>query len=460
MQLDLDLPFQSRAIIESVQEEKFSEMLDLCFARHPYYRARFRQEGLKRSDIKSLADIHKIPVIDKQIYADKPDAFRLETDGLPAEMTIDWDVMHTTGTSSGKPTPFYSTTYDFYNTLTTNRRALEIRGVQLTDVVANLCPMTLYPYGAYHRTIAAANAMKIPVISPLPGRPSEFFHWSANTDEVVSCIERSKATILWGVCSYVRRVVQQAQSLQADFSAVRLAFVTGESVSEAMREDITERLCALGATQPQVNVSYAATEMQVGTVECQSGSGYHNPAPDEFYFEVVDPQSHAPLARGARGMAVLTHLNRRGTVLLRYLMGDLTVHSIETCPYCGANTDRFIEMPIRGDNFVKIRGMLVSPSVVEALLMKETSIADFQMVIEPEDALDGLSMDKFTLRVAAADNHADDMDTADIAEKVRLSIGIKPDIAIVSREEIFDPECALKSRRVVDVRAVQQGERQ
>lgn len=452
MKMHLNLPFQARDVIESVQEEKFSEMVDLCFERHPYYRALFKKIGLKRTDIQSLTDIHKIPVIDKQIYAQRPEAFRLDTTDLPIEMTVDWDVMHTTGTSSGKPTPFYSTTYDFYSILTSNRRALEIRGVKTTDIVANLCPMTLHPYGAYHRTIAAANAMKIPVISPLPGRPSGYFHWSAGINEVVSCIERSRATILWGVCSYVRRVIQQAQAMQADFSSVRFAFVTGESVSEAMRGDMALRLSSLGSVRPQINVSYAATEMQVGTVECQPGSGYHNPAPDEFYFEVLDPETHVPLAPGERGMAALTHLNRRGTVLLRYLMGDLTVQSTDACPHCGTNTDRFVEMPTRADNLVKIKGMLINPAVVESVLLEEPAIADFQILIEPDNPEDPLSMDKFTLRLATADDKLLSLDKNFVAEKIRTAIGLRPLIDVVSPEEIFDPESSLKSKRIVDLR--------
>ena len=55
--------------------------------------------------------------------------------------------------------------------------------------------------------------------------------------------------------------------------------------------------------------------MQVGSVECCPDSGYHNPAPDHFYFEIVDPDTHKPLPEGERGLSVLTHLDRRGTVL-------------------------------------------------------------------------------------------------------------------------------------------------
>jgi phenylacetate-CoA ligase len=448
-----DLPFQPRSTIETPQEQRFAQMLDLCFERHPYYRQQFYDLGLARADFRSLSDIVKIPVIDKHVYAADPEAFRLDTTGLDKAMTIDWDVMHTTGTSSGKPTPFHSTTYDFYNTLTTNRRALELRGVRSTDIVANLCPMTMHPYGAYHRTIAAANAMKIPVVSPLPGRPSDHFHWSASTDEVVACIERSSATILWGVASYVRRVIMQAQLKEADFSAIRFAFITGEGVSEAMRDDMTQRLESLGAVNPEVNVSYAATEMQVGAVECQPGSGYHNPAPDEFYFEIVDAQTHEVLPSGERGLAVLTHLNRRGTILLRYLLGDLTVQSLEPCPHCGATTDRFVEPPTRGDGLIKIKGMLINPAVVEATLMAVPSVGEFQLRIEHENPEDTLSMDKFIIHISAENELNGISNTEQIAELVRSAIGIRPHIKVVNREVIFDSEVSVKALRLIDLRS-------
>ena len=62
-------------------------------------------------------------------------------------------------------------------------------------------------------------------------------------------------------------------------------------------------------------------------MECCPDSGYHNPAPDHFYFEIVDPDTHKPLPEGERGLSVLTHLDRRGTVLLRYALGDFAALS-------------------------------------------------------------------------------------------------------------------------------------
>ena len=248
--------------------------------------------------------------------------------------------------------------------------------------------------------------------------------------------------------SYVRRILIRAEEVGADFSAVRLAFVTGEAVSEEMRRDLTERMRRTGQPDAWVSVSYAATEMQVGTVECCPGSGYHNPAPDHFYFEVVDPESHKPLPAGQRGLSVLTHLDRRGTVLLRYSMGDFAALTYEQCSHCGSWTDRFIGMPSRADDLVKVKGMLINPEVITDLLLADGKVGEFQIIIERENADDFLSSDRMRLLLdlkLGADRGA-------IAESVRVATGVRPIVEEVERLQIFDPDRTLKATRFKDLR--------
>lgn len=445
-----NLPFAPRRLIDGIQERRFQAMLDLCFERHPYYRRLFARERLRREHVRSLADLARLPLTTKRELMAEPEAFRLETAGLPTEMQVVWDVMHTTGTSAGKPTPFYSTSYDFYGILTANRRALEIRGVRGDDLIANLCPMTLHPAGAYHRAIAAASAMKVPILSLIPGRPSEHFHWGTSVDEAVAAIARSRATVLWGVASYVRRVVLRAHELGADLAAVRLVFMMGEPVTEALRDDVVARLESLGARAPRVSVSYAATEMQVGTVECRPGAGYHNPAPEQFLFEIVDPTTHRPLADGERGLIVMTHLDRTGTVLLRYSLGDTSAIARTPCPHCGATTDRFVELPQRADDMLKIRGMLVNPALLLDTLAGDPAIGEFQVVIEPETTGDALSMDRLVLRLSTSGDATALRER--IGQRVRAAIGVRPEIEIVTASEIYDEARAWKAQRIIDRR--------
>lgn len=72
--------------------------------------------------------------------------------------------------------------------------------------------------------------------------------------------------------------------------------------------------------------------------------------------------------------------------------------------------------------------------------------------MENENAQDDLLMDKFALRLAAADEYQVTLDKRAIAEEIRLAIGIRPIIAVIDRKDIFDPEIELKSKIIIDLR--------
>lgn len=445
-----DFLFASQDTIREVQEKNFAATLDLCFSSHPYYRQVFEKRGLRREDIRSLADLHKIPVISKADIADDPQSFVLQATDVPEEMRVQWDVMYTTGTTSGKPTPFVTTTYDFYRLIRISARMMQLRNVRDGDIFANLFPMTVYPYGGFHRTMVASYATKLPIVSPLPGNASDFLDASSSSEDVVRTVEKTGATILWGVASYVRRLLSIAEEAGADFSAVRMIFVTGEPVSEDMRTDFEDRLRRLGAKDPWLCISYGATEMQAGCIECDRENGLHNPAPEEFYFEVVDPDSHEPLPDGSPGLVLLTHLNRRGTVLLRYSLGDISTRTREKCPNCGALTDRFITAPRRADQLIKIRGMLVNPDILVDLLAGHPGIAEYQIVVEPGSG--DAALEQLRVRVAPTK----DGDAAALEEELKAAIveavHVRPVFEWTEPDNIVGVKGAIKTKRFIDKR--------
>ena len=438
--------FRPRQEIVQIQESNFQGLMDLVVERHPRYRRVLAESGLDRSDFRSLSDLSKLPPTFKSDYMAAPEEFRLDCSGLAPEMQPIWDVMHTAGTTGGTPTPFYNTTYDFFRILALQKSMMEIRGVTEADSIANLFPLTVWPHGAYARVPHAAAVMNIPVVSALPGNPSPSFEHGRGLDEVVRIVERSRATILWGVPSYVRRVLIRGGELGADFSATRFVFVTGEAAPEEMRRDLVSRLEALGASDPFVSISYGATELQGGMVEAAPGGGFLNPAPDQFFIEIVDPETYAPLPDGAPGLILLTHLDRRGTVLLRYALGDITARTTEPCPATGANTDRLTMTPQRADALVKIKGMLVDPAAIEALLVAHKAVTEYQIVIDRPAALE---MDRLVLRLDLAEGN----DAGEIVARVKDAVGVTPEIELAPRDEIFPAGDTMKSRRVVDLRA-------
>ena len=443
---------QDDAELARLRKRVFAATLDRVFAAHPYYRRVFAQQGLRREDVPGLADLVKLPVTTKKEYAADPQAFVLDATGAADDSeTVVWDIMYTTG-SSGAPAPFVSTAYDFVNILALNRNMLRLRGVTSADSILNLFPLTRYPHGAFARAMNAAAAMKIPVVAALPGHGSERRpELGSHLDEVAKIAARSGATILWGVPTFIRKVAARAEELGLKLPNVRLVFVTGESFGDAARQDLEDRLRRLGAANPVISVSYGATEMQGGMVECAPGAGYHNPAPDQFLFEAVDPETHAPLPDGEEGLILLTHLDRRGTLMLRYALGDVARLTRARCPRCGALTERILSMPRRVDGLVKIKGMLVNPQVLVDTVSAEADVLEFQAIVAKEDPASPLSMDRLVLKIVPAATASADL-IERLQHSVHRAIGVTPAVEQTSTEDRLISGRGWKTRPIIDLR--------
>jgi phenylacetate-coenzyme A ligase PaaK-like adenylate-forming protein len=440
------------AQLAALRTARLAATLDRVCAAHPYYRALFAKRGLQRGDFRDPDDLRRIPVTLKRDYIADPAAFRLGPEGAPPDEELAvWDTMYTTG-STGAPTPFVSTGYDFPNILAVQHAMMRLRGVTPDDSVLNLFPLTRVPHGAFARALHACAAVAIPVTAALPGHPSERRpELGQRLDEVVATAARVRPTILWGVPSYMRKVLLRAEELGVRLPSVRLVFVTGEGFGEEARQAMIAQLRRLGAADPKVSVSYGATEMQGGMVECTAGAGYHNPAPDQFLFEAVDPETHAPVRDGDEGLLLLTHLDRRGTVLLRYSLGDVARLTRARCPHCGALTERLLNVPHRVDGLVKIRGMLVDPLVLVDAVMTEPGVGDFQALVDKDDPTDALSMDRLRIKVVAGDG-ADDL-PARLAARVRRAVGVTPVVELTGPDDPVFAARGWKAKPLLDLRA-------
>ncbi len=117
--------------LRDIQEERFQYQMDLVFKAHPFYKEAFKQKNLSRSDIKSLADLSKLPLTRKEDYISRPEEFCLqleEVQGISREERTIWDIVYTAG-STHDPTPFYDTCYDHYARISQLKRTAELLGV-------------------------------------------------------------------------------------------------------------------------------------------------------------------------------------------------------------------------------------------------------------------------------------------------------------------------------------------
>lgn len=444
-----DLLRQSIETIEQVQAEKLRAMLALCARGHAYYRRKWAEAGIDASAIRTLADLERLPLTPKQDMLSAPGDFRLYLPELPLHERVLWEVIYTTGTSA-EPTPFYNTTHDYHAYLFQSRRVAEISGIRETDVIANLFPLTPAPMGAFVRSAANAYAAGAAILAALPGAPHGSFGVHRSLEQAVRSIERHRATVLWGVPSFIRRVLLRAIETGADFASVRMCAITGEATSPAMREEIRRCLRELGAQGTTVFDRYGSTELGA-FAQCCEESGWHNPAPEIQCHEVVDPDTGRRLPDGERGELAVTHLDRRGTVLIRFLVGDTVSIQRTPCPHCARSGERVIGPVVRTKDLVKVKGMLINPAVLLDSLQSFPGVDELQVVIQRADANDPFSMDEMLVRVAT--RCADRTALADaVAARAQEAVRVRPRVEFAEARDIYDPGKQTKAARFIDRR--------
>lgn len=451
-----DLLRQPQEKVRALQDRLLKETVEICYKHHPFYRKLMTREKLEPRHIQNCDELQRLPVSTKKDFLADPDAFRLQGDDLPLEAQVLWKVIYTTGTTSGKPAPIYVPTFDHFAYLFACARRQELVDIRNTDILANLFPLTVFPTGAFARAADEIAAVGAAIVFAHTGRQEAGPPVHHSLDEAVRLIERQRATILWGIAGFVRRVLVRAKELGADFRAVRMAMITGEASSVAMRNDMRRRMAELGCADTRLVNRYGSTEQGGSMVECQEGSGFHSLAPDQVFHEVVDADSGRRLPEGETGMLCFTHVYRRGTVFLRYLVGDVVSMTTATCPHCGRTCPRISSAPVRSGDIVKIKGTLVNLQVLKDELDQLPSIEEYQIVVRPLDPDDEFSMDDLVIRLAGSAERRDEIASAVIERAIKLA-HVRPRIEFADRDAIFDPLTEAKPRRVVDSRKASPG---
>lgn len=442
------------AALRNLREQRLRRTIELCATAHPFFRQRFEELGIKPQDIATLNDLRRLPLVHKSDYMAAPETFRLQltdVEDVSFEERTLWNIAYTTGTTSGKPSPFFNNSHDQFNIMLQARICAEAEGYLPSDVLANLIPLSSMPTGGFLVVGRTAETLGIPVVSALTGARNPDYPINRSLDDAIDRLSAANPSVFWGVPSFVRHFFRRVRERGVKFPRARMAILTGEPISPALRAEVEDHLRALGADDPQIRMRYSFTEMQGGFVTCCNGAILQNVVPDLYYLEVVDPDTGEPLGEGQEGALALTHLHRRGTVFLRYLVGDVVAFKLDHCPHCGRLGERIVSAPRRTGALLKVKGMLINPELVFDRLSADRTIREFQLVVRNSVAGDPDSMDALVLRLeveAGAENRLGE----DLPSLVQKTVMVRAEIEFVQPGELHDPMKSLKAKRILDER--------
>jgi phenylacetate-CoA ligase len=403
--------------VAALQARRLQEMLAMCAQRHPFYRERIR--SLERD---GRFEWSRLSTTSKSDLSSAPMSFVLEdTDDDPEYFP--WDTMYTSG-STAKPVPIVQRAFDYRALMFTHSRIARIRGITSDDTIANLFPLTARPHGAFYRCNDAAIAVGARLVAGLGGRVDDTFNIARRTSAILHLLEKARPTVLWGVPSYIVKMLRKAQAEKISLPDVRLICTSGEPLSTTVRERIQSMTHAVCGEPIAISNSFGASELQFGLVECANGGDFHNPVPELLMLEVVD-SAGVTVPDGTEGHLTITHLVRRGTVLLKYLTGDRVTFERSPCPDCGCSWGRITQHGGRTDSMVKVRGQLFDTNVLERLLRTKTDILDYQIRLFGEDGSGALSHLEIVLEPIRAGSEGLP-DIRLFAQEVKQLVGVEP----------------------------------
>ncbi|WP_433076582.1 phenylacetate--CoA ligase family protein [Dactylosporangium sp. CA-052675] len=422
-----------------VQDAALRSTVARLAAAHPFYREHWA--GVDLAAVRGIDDLPLLPLTTKAMFTAEPERFRLEPDGSPERQL--WDIAYTSGSTSA-PAPIYQSAYDFHAILAAQVRMAEIRGMHGEDRIANLYPLTPQPHGAWTRANHAAAVLGATVVCGMSGT-SPWFGVTRRLPEVADLLVATRPTVLWGVPSYVRRVVDEVTRRGGTLPDVRMLAISGEAVTPAMAAQLAQLLAAAGAPDVVISNSLGASELQYGLVECVAGAGFHNPVPELLHIDAVDDDG-LPVPPGTAGALTMTHLDRHGTVLVRYLLGDRVEVAHDACPHCGRLGGRVVAHHGRSGRSLKIKGQLVDTTVLEAAIAAVPGVADHRAVVRLLDPADPLSGDELVVQVCGSSP------PDRVAAAVKLATRVTPAVEFTTADALFPADERMKPRRFVDER--------
>ncbi len=374
------LPIYNRQIecaprdqIEALQLEKLQNQVAYTYENVEWYKAKMDEMGVTPADIKTLADVRKLPFTDKAALRETYPygLFAVDLDEIVE--------FHASSGTTGKPIVVGYTKDDMDVWSDCIARLVQMAGVVPGDIVQMAFGYGMFTGGfGLHYGLQKLGCAMIPA-------------GSGNTERHIQMIQDYGTTVLVATPSYAMHVCEVGEQMGYDWekSQLRVGLFGGEPCPPGLKAEIEKRMHIVCTD------NYGLTEVMGPGVsgECLAHRNQQHIAEDHFLWEVVDPETGQPVPDGEMGELVLTPLDKKSIPVLRYRTHDLTRVITEPCE-CGRTHARMDKVRSRCDDMLIIRGTNVFPSQIEDVLTSIPEVTPhYKIIVETKNGMDALTVE-------------------------------------------------------------------
>jgi len=422
-----------REALEALQVKRLQQVVQRVYHTVGFYRTAFDEAGMKPDDIKSLADLSRLPFTTKQ---DLQDNYPFGLFAVPMSSIVR---LHASSGTTGRPTVvgYTKRDIDLWSELTA--RCFVAAGLNKNDIIHNAFGYGLFTGGlGIHYGAEKLGASVIPISG-------------GNTKRQIMILQDFGPTAICCTPSYALNLAEQGRMMGIDMRSLKLrvGIFGAEPWSDKIRDEIEKTLDIMA-----LNIYGLSEIMGPGVaMECTEGRNGMHVFEDHFLTEIINPETGETLPYGAKGELVFTTLTKEAFPLIRYRTRDITTLNISPCR-CGRTHVRMDRISGRSDDMLIIRGVNVFPSQIEAVLLNIKGIEPhYQLIVDRVGMLDTLEV-----QVEVSENLLDESGEVKILQNMerRIVKDMKDYLGITAKVKLVEPNSLQRSEgkasRVMDKR--------
>lgn len=421
-----------RSELEALQSYRLSRTVRRVYENVAPYRKKMDEAGVKPEDIKSIADLQKLPFTVKQDLRDNYPY------GMFASPMKDVVRIHASSGTTGKQTVVGYTAHDIDMWAECAARALVSVGGTKDDFIH-----VSYGYGLFTGGLGLHYGAEKLGATAIPAS-------AGNSMRQLQLFKDFGSSIICMTPSYAISLIElmKENNISKDEFKLKAGVFGAEPWTEEMRKEIE---AGLGIKAYDI---YGLSEIMGPSVscECECQCGMHI-CEDHFIPEIIDPDTLEVLPAGQQGELVFTCITKEALPLIRYRTRDIATLVYDKCE-CGRTLVRMLKPQGRTDDMLIIRGVNVFPSQIEsALLSVDSKATNYFLEVDRVNNLDTLEV-QVEMR---EDMFGDEIKTLE-AYKKKVKSAIDSAIGVGVSVKLVEPKTLARSTgkavRVNDKRAI------
>lgn len=410
--------------LQALQFTKLQTLVSTLWEHNRFYTGKWKAAGVQPGDMKSLADLSRLPLTTKgELMADQAANGPF---GNNLTYPIDHYVrFHQTSGTTGVPLKVPDTEAGWQWWGRCWGHVLAGAGVTAADRV-----FMAFSFGPFVGFWAATEGARQLGALMVPGG-------GRDSPQRLELMREVGATVLCCTPTYALRLAEVARETGFDLSTIPMRAIVNAGEPGANVPSTKARIEE--AWKAKCYDHAGATEVGAHSFECEAQPGGTHLIEGEYIAEILDPATGQPVAEGERGELVITNLGRTGFPIIRYRTGDVVRTTTQRC-VCGRTSLRFEGGIIgRADDMVTVRGVNVYPAGVENILRKFAEVDEFRITVNKQR-----QMDEMDVEVELCEG-ADPNVVHAIAERLDTMLSFRPRVHFVARNVL--PRFELKAKR-------------